>query len=353
MTAQPLARLNPSSGMPVYLQLVEQVRRHLETGALQPGEALPDVLPLAEALVVHPAAVARAYRELESLSLVVRSEGVLRAVSPSAAPQARPVDRGCRTGSASDRTGGWTGLSRELETACEVQRCLLPPAHTDVAGLDYAGVSRAAQGVTGDYYHFVALPGARLAIAIGDVCGKGVPAALGMAALRAYLHGASASHQADPRALVTLVNDLVYESVPAGRFATLFYGVYDLATRTLHYVNAGHLPPVLIRQVRGGRAPERLTMGGVAIGLMPAAQYVTGSVVLAPGDLLVAFTDGISDAVSTSGDEWGDDGALASLEHCAQHSARAIVDIVLAAAEHFARDVAQHDDMTVAAVRVM
>lgn len=349
MDLQPLARPNPSTGTPVYLQLVEQVRRRLETGALQPGEALPGVVPLAEALVVHPAAIARAYRELETLSLVVRSEGVLRASPPRPATQARPADPATLAAPSS----GWPGLARELETARDVQRCLLPPAGPGVDGLDYAGGSRAALGVTGDYYHFVPLPGQRLAVAVGDVCGKGVPAALGMAALRAYLHGASPRHQADPRALVTTVNDLVYESVPVGRFATLFYGVYDIQARTLEYVNAGHLPPVLLRRHAGAARREHLATGGVALGLMPGAQYVAGRAVLAPGDLLVAFTDGISEALNADGDEWGDARLLAALEQSAHLGARAVVDAVLAAAEAFAAGASQHDDMTVAAVRVM
>jgi serine phosphatase RsbU (regulator of sigma subunit) len=343
MDTHSLTRPNPSSGTPVYLQLVEQFRRGLETGAVQPGEALPGLVPLAEALVVHPASVARAYRELEAQCLAVRAGALLRATSPRPASPARPAPCVHPT--------GWAGQARELETARDVQRCLLPPAGPGTDGLDYAGVSRAALGVTGDYYHFVPLPGHQLAIAIGDVCGKGVPAALGMAALRAYLHGATARHQADPRALVTMVNDLVYESVPVGRFATLFYGVYDIATRALEYVNAGHLPPVLLRE--SGCQREHLTVGGPAIGLMPGADYASGQVVLAPGDLLAAFTDGISEALNLDGDEWGEERLLALLENSTCRGAREIVDTVLAAAEEFALGCAQHDDMTVAALRVM
>ena len=344
MDTHPLTRPNPSSGTPVYLQLVEQFRRGLETGAVQPGEALPGLVPLAEALVVHPASVARAYRELEAQCLAVRAGAGLRATSQRLASLDRPAPSVHQT--------GWAGL-RELETARDVQRCLLPQARPGIDGLDFAGVSRAALGVTGDYYHLVPLPGNRLAVAIGDVCGKGVPAALGMAALRAYLHGATARHQADPRALVTMVNDLVYESVPVGRFATLFYGVYDRATRVLEYVNAGHLPPVLVRGCESECRRERLTAGGPAIGLMPGADYASGHVALAPGDLLAAFTDGISEALNLDGDEWGEERLLALIARSTHHGAREIVDTVLGAAEEFALGAAQHDDMTVAALRVM
>ncbi len=346
MNATTLARPNPSSGAPVYLQLVDQVKRQLETGALQPGEVFPEVLPLAEALVVHPACVTRAYGELERLSLAVRTDGALRASVPTTTGRARHDER-------ARSSATWTGLSRELETARDVQRCLLPKTHPAVDGLDYAGWSRAARGVTGDYYDFVPLPDGRLAVAVGDVCGKGVPAALVMAALRAYLRGATVQHQADPRALVTMTNDLLYESVPTGRFATLFYGVYDPASRTLEYVNAGHLPPMLIRNDNGARRLQRLETGGVATGLMPGAQYASERIRLEPGDRLVAFTDGITEALNADGEEWGEDQLIALLESSPQSDARGLADAVHSGVDDFARGTSQYDDMTVAVLQVM
>jgi sigma-B regulation protein RsbU (phosphoserine phosphatase) len=174
-----------------------------------------------------------------------------------------------------------------------------------------------------------------------------------MAALRAYLHGAPAARQADPRALVSTLNDLLYESVPAGRFATLFYGVYDIATRTLEYVNAGHLPPVVLRPRDGGWQHERLTAGGLATGLMRGTRYESDRVALEPGALLMTCTDGITEAMDVDGGDWGEDGLLAVLDRCAHRSAHEIVASVLAAADAFAHGAAQHDDMTVAVVRVI
>ena len=346
MDACALARPNTSSGTPVYLQLVEQVRRHLEMGALRPGDVFPDVLPVAEALVVHPASVIRAYGELERLSLAVRCGGALRASATT--PKSRAsYDERARSSAA------WTVLPREIETARDVQRCLLPQAYPTVDGLDYVGWSRAARGVTGDYYDFVPLPDGRLAVTVGDVCGKGVPAALVMAALRAYLRGATSQCQADPRALVTMTNDLLYESVPTGRFATLFYGVYDPPSRTLEYVNAGHLPPLLLDSDNGRCRRQRLETGGVAIGLMPGAQYASGRIRLEPGDRLVAFTDGITEALSADGEEWGEDRLIALLETCALSGARGLADAVLAGVEDFAHGTSQYDDMTVAVLRVI
>ena len=188
---------------------------------------------MAEALVVPPTAVARAYRELEELNLVVRTGGVLYTTTTTHRPS--------RSGTGSEAE--WAARARELENAGEVQRCLLPRPDDRVDGLDYAGVSRAALSVSGDYYDFVPLPGHKVAIALGDVCGKGVPAAILMAAIRGYLHGATVERQCNPRDLVSALNAHLHASVPANRFVTFFYGVYDVSTRTLEYVTAGHHPP--------------------------------------------------------------------------------------------------------------
>ena len=336
-----LSRPNPSSGTPIDLQLVDQVKRGLETGALRPGDELPAISPVAEALVVPPAAVARAYRELEVRRLAVRTGSVLYA--SAAAPQPEHT----RSTVARSALG-----ARELERAEEVQRCLLPHTHAPMEGLDYAGLSRAALGVGGDYYDFVPLTNRRIAIALGDVCGKGVSAAILMAALGGYLHGVTVEQQGDPRALVDALNRHLHASVPASRFATLFYGVYDLSTRTLEYVNAGHLPPVLLRH-DGSGVRRYLDTGGPALGMMPEAQYLSARVALQPGDLLVSVTDGVTEAQNAAGEEWGDERLCRELEPIAAGSACDIADRVLAAACRFAGDVPQFDDMTVAVVRLL
>jgi sigma-B regulation protein RsbU (phosphoserine phosphatase) len=342
MDAALLSRPNPSSGTPIYIQLVDQVRRGLETGALRPGDALPAICPLAEALVVPPAAVARAYRELEERRLAVRTGGVLYTAAPISSRQA---DQAATTESAL--------RARELQSAEEVQRCLLPRSDVPMEGLDYAGVSRAAQAVGGDYYDFVPLPCRKVAIALGDVCGKGVPAAILMAAIRGYLHGATVERQGNPRDFVTALNRHLHASVPASRFATFFYGVYDVSTRTLDYVTAGHHPPVLIRRDGHGTQRVRLTAGGLALGMMPDARYESGRVVLERGDVLVVFTDGITEAMSATGEEWGEDRLIDDLEAHEPTSAGAIAERVLGAARDFSRGLPQHDDMTVAVVRVL
>jgi phosphoserine phosphatase RsbU/P len=329
-----LLRPNPASGVPVYRQLVEQVRLGLETGALQPGDVLPDVLPLAEALVVHPNAVARAYREMEGQQLVTRSSGVLRATAPPAFAGTDLVsaltaeNRRLTARIAADAVDR-AAHARELDTARDVQHRLLPHAFVAIGGVDYAGASRAALAVGGDYYDFIPRPGHRLAIALGDVCGKGIPAALLMASLRAYLHSELARPDAKPAAVVSTLNQRLYESAPANRFATFFFAQYDTATRELEYVNAGHNAPILI----GRHREVRLDTSSLALGLMPATIYSSHRVTLEAGDRLVAFTDGISDATTGSGEEWGEARLMAAIDAHRGSSASALVDGVFAAVD--------------------
>src|SRR5438552_13585755 len=142
-------------------------------------------------------------------------------------------------------------LTRELEIAREVQEHLFPQRLPSVPDLDYCGRCRPAREVGGDYYDFLQLPQGRLGIAIGDVSGKGIGAALMMASLEASLRAlASVGH--DLAELMTRVNSLVHDASSANRYATLFYAQYDPRSRHLSYVNAGHNPPVILRKSAGG-----------------------------------------------------------------------------------------------------
>src|SRR5215472_798586 len=159
-------------------------------------------------------------------------------------------------------------LNRELEIAREVQEDLFPQRLPMVPGLDYSGQCRPAREVGGDYYDFLELPNGRLGIAIGDVSGKGVGAALMMASLEASLRALAPVVQA-PAELMERVNNLVRQASAANRYATLFYAEYQPATRCLTYVNAGHNPPVVLRDCGGACQVLRLETGGPVIGLFP------------------------------------------------------------------------------------
>jgi len=239
-------------------------------------------------------------------------------------------------------------FNRELEIAREVQERLFPQRYPSISGLDCAGYCRPAQGVGGDYYDFVQLPAGRLGIAVGDVSGKGISAALLMASLRASLRGQTLGGPTDLAALMCNVNSLLYEASAANRYATFFYAQYDPRGRTLAFVNAGHNPPAVLR----GEEVLRLEADGPVVGLLPHAQYRQSSIVLAAGDILLAYTDGISEAMTKDDEEWGEERMIAAAEACRALPPRQMIERLMAAADAFTAGAPQHDDMTLVVVKV-
>ena len=186
-------------------------------------------------------------------------------------------------------------------------------------------------------------------LAIGDVSGKGIPAALLMASLQASIRGQAISGDTDVARLMTNVNRLTYEATPANRYATLFYGRYEPWSRVLTYVNAGHNAPMLIRD--GGQM-DRLEVGGPVVGLLYPTAFEQGSVVLNAGDVLVLYTDGISEAQNGADEEWGEESLAAAATACsAALPAVEIVSRLFTAADGFVAGAAQYDDMTLVVVR--
>jgi sigma-B regulation protein RsbU (phosphoserine phosphatase) len=238
---------------------------------------------------------------------------------------------------------------RELEIAHEVQERLFPQQYPPVAGLDYAGACRPASGIGGDYYDFIHVSDTKLGIAIGDVSGKGIPAALLMATLRAYLRGQTSRGGSDLASMMSTLNTLVYESSAANRYATFFFGQYDAATRVLDYVNCGHNPPMVFR--RAGTV-VRLDTGGPVIGLIEQACYSQDSIALEAGDVLVAFTDGISEAMNARDEEWGEERLAAAVLPARTQPAGRLIERVMQEADTFVGGARQYDDMTVVIVRL-
>ena len=242
-------------------------------------------------------------------------------------------------------------LNREVEIAREVQERLFPQTLPPIAGIDYAGACRPALGVGGDYYDFLALPGGQLGIAIGDVSGKGIAAALTMASLQASLRGEATRMTDDLAALVSNVNRLVYEASSANRYATFFYGQYSPASRQLTYVNAGHNPPMLFHRSSNRWQLSRLETGGTVVGLLESFPYEQASVTIAPGDIFVGFTDGISEAMNGVEEEWGEERMIEAIHGCGALSPSEIIARVMQAADGFVAGAKQHDDMTLVVVQ--
>jgi serine phosphatase RsbU (regulator of sigma subunit) len=184
-------------------------------------------------------------------------------------------------------------LEREIGTARQIQQRLLPAAMPRVAGFEIAGTSVPSRKVGGDYFDFIELPGNRLGVAIGDVSGKGIPAALLMANLQACLQG-QVIHPSGVGEVVRRVNNLLVNSTDAEMFATFFYGVLDRTTGEITASNAGHDPPLLFR---ADGSIQRLSAGGLLLGMFPGVSYEEETAALLPGDVLVLYTDGIPEAI--------------------------------------------------------
>lgn len=243
-------------------------------------------------------------------------------------------------------------LNREVEIAREVQERLFPQKLPLILGLDYCGACRPALGVGGDYYDFLLLPNGALGIAIGDVSGKGIAAALLMASLQASLRGQAIKGASDLAEMMGNINALVYDASAENRYATFFYAQYEPATRSLAYVNAGHNPPVVLRKQNGEWQILRLEAGGAVVGLLRNFPYGKASVTLEPDDLLVAFTDGISEAMNTAEEEWGEEELIETAKACEGLSAAETLSRIVEAADRFAAGAKQHDDMTMLVARV-
>ena len=243
-------------------------------------------------------------------------------------------------------------LNRELEIARDVQQGLFPHVLPKVDRLDFAGYCRPASGVGGDYYDFIALNDDALGIAIGDVSGKGIGAALMMATLQASLRGQTIKQCETLAETIQNVNRLVYEASSTNRYATFFFAQYEPATHRLRYVNAGHNAPMLYRRNGAETLLQRLDQGGTVVGLFPNATYQEAEVRVQTGDILVAFTDGVTEAFNAKEEEFGEDRLFEALRATEARCAADMISAMLALVDAFTAGAPQHDDITLVVVRV-
>ncbi len=237
---------------------------------------------------------------------------------------------------------------RELEVAARVQERMLPAKAPDIQGYDCYGVTVPSLMVGGDFHDWIRLPSKNWGVAVGDVAGKGVPAAILMASLRAALR-AQAEHVYALSHVMDRVNHSLTEETEPTEFATLFYGVLDSRGRRLTYASAGHEPAVLIR----GRQVTRLTAGGPLLGVIHDATYQYEAVELQAGDTLVVFSDGAFDAANYQGERFGRDQLMASILRHAGHGARRMVEEVQWDIRRFTGLAPRADDLTLVVVKVL
>jgi sigma-B regulation protein RsbU (phosphoserine phosphatase) len=216
------------------------------------------------------------------------------------------------------------GAAREWREAQAMQRALLPSALPDLPGCSLAARWEPASGFGGDYYDVFPLDAHRLALCAGDVCGKGLPAALLLSSLQATVRACA---DPDPRDMMTRVNAALCRQGAHGRFVTLVLAMFDRRDRTLRFCNGGHNPPIL---VRADATVSRFDTGGVVAGVFDGATYDSGQVALSAGDRLLLFTDGLVDAGITAGSEFGDDRLVDTAVRYRHLDAQALVDRLFA-----------------------
>ena len=193
-------------------------------------------------------------------------------------------------------------LQEDAERARDIQIRLLPTEIPQIPGYQISGTWNPARVVSGDYYDVLTFADNRVGICIGDVTGKGIPAAMLMANLQAAVR-AFASDTVEPGLLCERINGLLANNIEPGRFITFFYAVLDGESNRLLYTNAGHNPPILLRPT--GEV-LRLDEGGMVLAIRPEVEYLQGQVKLASGDRLVLFTDGVTEAEKASGEQFGE-----------------------------------------------
>ncbi|MGH9870561.1 MAG: SpoIIE family protein phosphatase [Candidatus Polarisedimenticolia bacterium] len=233
-------------------------------------------------------------------------------------------------------------MEKEMQQASEIQKKLLPVGTPQFTGYDLAGFNDPCREVGGDYFDFVDRGASRLGFAIGDVSGKGMGAALLMATVRASFR----AHLETPCTLASLassLNNTILQSAHSNNFVSFFYGELDGPSGRVEFFNAGHNPPIV---VRSGGEVERLKASGLILGVFPGAKHSAAEIALGPGDMLVAFSDGVTETQNPAGDEYGEERLIDLIIKGRTQSAAAIQDQVAASIKAFAATEPQYDDVT-------
>ncbi|HTP44392.1 MAG TPA: SpoIIE family protein phosphatase [Candidatus Acidoferrum sp.] len=240
-------------------------------------------------------------------------------------------------------------LENELSIAREVQEQLFPRSLPQLPGLQVAAICRPARSVSGDYYDFIRLAPSRLGIALADISGKGISAALLMASLQASLRSnAMLDGHTGTAKLVERLNQQLFKNTSDDRYATFFYAVYDCDAKTLTYTNAGHLAPFF---VHAGKV-QQLDEGGTVVGLFEEVPYTQGTLRVEPGSMLVAFSDGLTEPENVYGEEFGMQRLKEEVLRQTNAAPPRVAENLIAAAEQWAGSAEQADDITVVVARM-
>ena len=249
-------------------------------------------------------------------------------------------------------SGTQGGFRKDLEDAKRVQQAFFPPQTISIPCISSETFYQPARGIGGDYYDLLALQKGRWGIAIGDVSGKGIGAALIMASVQASLKFQALQPHLKLSTLIGDVNRLVYGSSPTNIFATLFYAEYEPAKRLLNYVNAGHSPPLILRPKNGSCEIFQLPSTGIPLGISADSQFASTTFQFQIDDVLIAYTDGITEAENRQHELWGQQRLEALLKSCSRKTAKEIINAILEQVSTFANGQPQRDDITLLVMRV-
>jgi sigma-B regulation protein RsbU (phosphoserine phosphatase) len=238
-------------------------------------------------------------------------------------------------------------LEREQQVASEIQQRFLPATAPIVTGYELQGISFPCYEIGGDYYDFIQREDGRLVVALGDVSGKGTAAALLMSSLHAAVHAQADIHDSLVKT-ISAVNRYLVDSIPANRFVTLFYAELDPQNGALSFLNAGHNPPLIVHT---GGTMEQLASGGLPLGIMTNADFREGRTKLYPGDVLVIYSDGVSEATNPSGEEFGPTRLYEVVARNLDASAGGIRDRIESALTKFCQGTPAADDITLVIVK--
>ena len=238
-------------------------------------------------------------------------------------------------------------LEREQQVASEIQQRFLPATAPIVTGYELQGISFPCYEIGGDYYDFIQREDGRLVVALGDVSGKGTAAALLMSSLHAAVHAQADIHDSLVKT-ISAVNRYLVDSIPANRFVTLFYAELDPQNGALSFLNAGHNPPLIVHT---GGTMEQLASGGLPLGIMTNADFREGRTKLYPGDVLVIYSDGVSEATNPSGEEFGPTRLYEVVARNLEASAGGIRDRIESALTKFCQGTPAADDITLVIVK--
>jgi sigma-B regulation protein RsbU (phosphoserine phosphatase) len=243
-------------------------------------------------------------------------------------------------------------LEDDLELSQQVQQALLPQQSPEIPGLEVAAFSRPARIVSGDYFDFFRFKDNTHGLTIGDVVDKGMAASLLMASMQASLK-ILVSDNTSPQAVIERLNSIFIHNVRLSQFVTLFLGQFDPATRRLTYTNAGHNPPLVIRKTVNGHNPiEWLHPTGAAIGLIEQSHFDVGTIDLRPGDMVVFYTDGVTDARNEAGQYFGTQLLTEAVQAAADLSARDVLRELRQRLQTFTNGRALEDDTTLVVIKV-